>query len=139
MSTQVIKLIVFIVLLVHGIGHIQGVVAGFGAKINNYNPTQSWLLKNQSERTNRVICLVLFLITAFIGIAAALSFRSIIFPESIWQTLTLITALLSSFCLIAFPNGFAMLFNKIGAIAVNLIIYYSILFRQYWPAEIFND
>jgi len=35
MTPKSIKLIAFIILLVHGIGHFQGVVAAFGVKINN--------------------------------------------------------------------------------------------------------
>jgi hypothetical protein len=46
MTTKTIKLIAFIALLVHGIGHFQGVAAGLGLKINNAVPAQSWLLKS---------------------------------------------------------------------------------------------
>lgn len=139
MNTKTIKLITFIVLLVHGIGHFQGVVASLGVKINNDNPATSWLLKDLGSTANKTICLILFLITGLLGIAAALSLKGILFPESIWQTLALITAFGSTACLILFPNGFAMFFNKIGAIAVNLIIYYSILFHQHWPSALFED
>jgi hypothetical protein len=139
MTTKSIKLIAFIVLLVHGIGHFQGVVAGLGVKINKKNPARSWLLKKQSERTDRVLCLILFLVTGTAGILTALSFKDILLAESLWQTLAVITAFLSTACLIVFPNGFALFFNHIGAIAVNLIIYYSILLQQHLPAALFED
>jgi hypothetical protein len=139
MNTKTIKLIAFIVLLVHGIGHFQGVVASLGVKINNDKPAVSWLLKDLGSSTNKIICFLLFLCTGLLGIAAAFSLKGILFPESIWQTLALITAFCSTACLILFPNGFAMLFNKVGAIAVNLIIYYSILFHQHWPSALFDD
>ena len=139
MTTKTVKLIVFIVLLVHGIGHIQGVVASLGIKINNSNARISWLLKDLGENLNSKICYVLFFITAICGILTALSFKGILFSESVWQSLAMVTAVSSTLCLIIFPNGFAMFFNKIGAIAVNLLIYYSIVFSQNWPAVLFED
>ncbi|MBN1183655.1 MAG: hypothetical protein JXB49_15295 [Bacteroidales bacterium] len=138
MSTKTIRLIAFLALLVHGVGHFQGVAAGLGLKINNASPAQSWLFKNLSIQLNKSICLTLFLITGIIGVLTALGFKSLVLADS-WQILAVITAILSTICLIVFPNGFAMFFNKIGAISVNLIIYYSVAFGQNWPAVLFED
>ena len=139
MTTKTIKLIAFIVLLVHGIGHLQGVAAGIGLKINNANPGSSWLLKNLSEQGNKTICIILFLVTAIVGILTALSFKGILLSQNTWQSLAIVTAVFSTICLVAFPNGFAMFFNKTGAIAVNLLIYYSVVFSQHWPSVLFED
>ena len=139
MTTRTIKLIAFCALLVHGIGHFQGVASGLGLKINKYEASQSWLLNGLSSRASKVICLVLFLITGILGIMAALSFRGILLQAALWQSLATITAILSTVCLVVFPHGFAMFFNKIGAIGVNLLIYYSIVFGQHWPAVLFED
>lgn len=138
MTTKTVKLIAFITLLVHGVGHFQGVAAGLGLKINNALPAQSWLLKDFSEGLNKAICLVLFFLTGAIGILTALSFKGVLIPDA-WQTLAIITAILSSICLIVFPNGFALFFNKAGAITVNLLIYYSIFFGQHLPEVLFNE
>ena len=138
MTTKTVKLIAFIALLVHGIGHFQGVAAGLGLKINNASPANSWLLKSLSDNINKTICLVLFLITGTLGILAALSFKGILIPD-VWQTVAVFTAILSTICLVVFPNGFAFFFNKAGAIAVNLIIYYSIAFSQHWPELLFSE
>ena len=139
MTTKTVKLIVFIALLVHGIGHFQGVAASLGAKINNSNAGVSWLLKSWGEGTNKTISLILFLITGILGILTALSFKGILINESTWQLMAVITALCSILCLILFPNSFAMFFNKVGAIGVNLFIYYSIVFNGNWPSVIFED
>ena len=139
MTTRTIKLIAFIALLVHGIGHFQGVVAGLGIKINNAVPAQSLVLKGLSVKTNQAVCLVLYLFTGIFGILTALSFKEIMFSQTIWQDLAIVTAILSTLCLFVFPNGFAMFFNKAGAIAVNLLIYYSILFSQNYPQVLFED
>ncbi len=125
--------------MVHGIGHFQGVVASLGVKINNSDAPTSWLLKGLGHEANRYICLVLFLITGLFGISTALSFKGIIFPVNLWQNLALITAVLSTICLVVFPNGLAMFFNKIGAISINLIIYYSVLLNNQWPSVLFED
>ncbi len=139
MTTKTVKLIAFILLLVHGIGHFQGVVASFGIKINNSNVRVSWLLKRLGESTNSKICFILFLITGILGILTALSFRGILFQISNWETLAVITAIFSILCLVLFPNGFAQFFNKIGAIAVNLTIVYSIILNNNWPAVLFEN
>jgi hypothetical protein len=138
MEARTVKLIGFILLLVHGIGHFQGVAAGLGLKINDAVPAQSWLLKGLGSQTNSSICLILFLVTGIIGILTALSFWDLLLVGT-WQKLALVTATLSTVCLILFPNAFAMFFNKIGAIGVNLLIYYSILFHQQWPAAWFES
>jgi len=138
MTTKTIKLIAFIVLLVHGTGHFQGVAAGLGLKINSSFPSKSWLLKSFSDNFSKTSCLIMFLTTGTIGILTALSFKGVFMPDA-WQTLSIITAILSTICLVTFPNGFAFFFNKAGAIAVNLIIYYSIVFNQNWPEVLFNE
>jgi len=139
MTTKTIKLLVLITLLVHGIGHIQGVVAGLGVKFTSNTGNISWLLKGMGENTNRGICIILYLGAAITGILAGLAFKDILVPVSSWQTFALLAAFFSTACLVLFPNALAMFFNKIGAIAVNLIIYYSILFNGHWPSSIFED
>ena len=139
MTTKTVKLLVFLTLLVHGIGHLQGVVSGLGVKFNENSKTQSWLLKGSSERVNRIACLALYLGAALFGIMAALSFRAFLLPHHIWQTFAFISAIFSTFCLVLFPDALAMFFNKIGAIAVNLLIFYSIPFNGMFPSAAFND
>lgn len=138
MSVRTIKIIAFIILLVHGIGHLQGVVATSGLKINSKEASISWLLKNYGKRQNAITCFVLFFVTALFGIIAAISILGIIIPFSYWGIFATITAVLSTLCLIVFPNGFAFFFNKAGAIAVNLFIYYSVVLEQHWPSVLFD-
>lgn len=139
MSTKTIKLLVFLAFLVHGIGHIQGVIGSLGVKMSNSSSSVSWLLKGPGAGTNRTICFILYSGAALFGILTALSFKGILFATSSWELFALITAFISTAGLILFPNALAMFFNKIGAIAVNLIIYYSVLFNGKWPSVIFED
>jgi hypothetical protein len=139
MSTKSIKLIAFIVLLVHGIGHLQGVVSSTGVKFTKSTSNISWLLKGLGEGLNRTFCLAFYMAAGILGIFAALSFYDLVFTEMSWQNFALTSAFFSTVSLILFPNALAMFFNKAGAIAINLIIFYSILFDGHWPAAIFND
>jgi len=139
MTTKTVKLIVFIFLLVHGIGHFQGVASGFGLKINKKKPARSWLLKNQSNKTNQIVCLLLFFITGIFGILTSSAYYDLILSGDIWETFGLITACLSSVCLIIFPNAFARFFNKAGAIIVNLYLYITILGNHDVFANFINE
>jgi hypothetical protein len=139
MTTKTIRILVMITLLVHGIGHFQGVVSSLGVKFNASTSNVSWLLKGLGQKANTVICLILFLGAALSGILAGLAFMGILLPESSWQALALVAAFFSTACLILFPAALAMFFNKAGAIAVNLIIYYSILFNGRWPSAVFDN
>jgi hypothetical protein len=138
MTDTTIKLIVFIMILIHGIGHIQGVIASFGIKFNKSTTFISWALKSLSGNTNKYLCLLLYLSTAILGMLGALSFYELIVPHSVWQLLLILTAITSSIGLVLFPKVLAMLFNKLGAIAVNLIIFYSLVFDGDWPAAAFD-
>jgi hypothetical protein len=139
MSPKTIKLLAFIILLVHGIGHLQGVVSSMGIRFHGSSSNVSWLLKGLGGRSNRLICLILYLLATIFGILTALSFNDIIISTSLWTNLALITAFVSLAGLILFPRALAMFFNKAGSVAVNGIIFYSILFNGHWPAAVFEN
>lgn len=139
MTTKTVKLLVLLTLVVHGIGHIQGVIAGTGVRFNENTSYISWLFKGWGENSNRIICILLYLGAAVTGILAGLASKGILIPESTWQIFALLTAFCSTACLVLFPNALAMFFNKAGAIAVNLIIYYSILLNAQWPSAMFQE
>ena len=139
MSTTAVKLVVFLALFVHGIGHLQGVVSSSGVKFRTSTSNVSWLLKGLGEKLNKVICMVLYLAASLFGIFAALSFRGVLGPESKWTSLAIACAIFSSLGLVLFPKALTLFFNKAGAIAVNLFIFYSILFNGNWPSAIFED
>ena len=139
MTTKTVKLLVLITLLVHGIGHIQGVIAGMGVNFTANTSNKSWLFKGMTENTHRILCTALYLGAALTSILAALGFKGILVPETSWQVFALAAAFISTAALVIFPNALAMFFNKLGAIAVNLLIYYSILFNGAFPAAAFDD
>ena len=127
MNTKTIKGIIFIALLVHGIGHIQGVICVFGVQFKESSSSISWVLKGLGETPNRVLCILFFLTTAILSILTALSFRDLLISHNAVQGLALATALLSSFSLILFPRALAMFFNLAGALLVNVFLYWYVI------------
>jgi hypothetical protein len=75
MSPKTVKLLAFLALLVHGIGHLQGVVSSTGVKFRSSSSNRSWLLRGLGDQWNKLICLVLYLAAGVLGILAALSFN----------------------------------------------------------------
>ncbi len=128
-----INTVVFLVLLVHAIGHLQAVFVAINSRDFGRWNAQSWLLnKKLSQSNHRIICLSLFLSTFLIFSLAALSFRGIVMDQNLWIPISLIGAVFSTISISLFPNGLAMLFNKVGAVIVNLLIFYSVLFSSTW-------
>ncbi len=68
MTAKTVYIIAFLLLLVHGIGHIQGAVSGFGVKFNKKTSIISWLLKDLGSKLNHWICLLMYLGSAIFGI-----------------------------------------------------------------------
>ncbi|MBA7561856.1 hypothetical protein ES708_03502 [subsurface metagenome] len=136
MAKQTITTIVLILFLVHGVGHFQGIVTSLGIRTSSRSTSMSWLLRWLGNRPNRILCFILYLLPALGFIAAAMSFRGWVLPQSGWQDLALYSAFISMGGLALFPNALAMLFNKIGALAVNVTTIVSLL-GVYWPEKIF--
>ena len=131
------KLIVFIVLLVHSIGHLQGAVVALGLKDFGRWNADSWLLgKFLSAGTQHAAGLVLFIITSLLALACALCIKEICFASISWKFLAVLTATFSSVSMLLFPNAFAMFFNYIGAIAVDVIIFYTVFISDKWLANL---
>ena len=139
MSASSVKLIAFLVLLVHGIGHLQGVVSSSGIKFRTSTSNTSWLLKGLGTRWNRIICMGLYGGASLFGMLGALGLRGVLGPAFPWPVFALLAAIFSVLGLVLFPKALAVFFNKAGAIVVNLIIFYSILFNGSWPSSIFDD
>lgn len=136
MSSDTLRLIVAGVLLVHGIGHILGVLAALGFSTMEKWSSQSWLLTGLlGETVSRVICFIMFLIAMVGFIVAALAVMGWLFPHEWWRPLSAISAVLSLLGLALFWNAFpALVPNKIGAIAVDIALLVGLLVVD-WPTE----
>lgn len=135
MEPSKLRLIFSLILFVHGVGHIQGVLSSLGVfNTDTWHP-RSWLFDRLlGEKVSRIVALVLWGFAVLGSLAAAFAFLDFGLPHGIWRALAVTAAVPSSLGLIFYWNSMAMLFNKLGAIAVNLWILVGILIMN-WPSE----
>ncbi len=133
MNPTTLRWIIFGVLLVHGIGHIQGVMAGLGISSTETWHGRSWLLTNLlGESVSRTLGLIIYLVSTVGFIAAGLGVMGWLVPNDWWRTLALVSAVISLVGLIFYWHSLVALFNKIGALGVNLAVLIGILLLN-WP------
>jgi hypothetical protein len=127
------RLWIGIVLILHGVGHVLGILALTSLGGENWN-VRSWLLTNSvGEAPAKVISTVMWAVGFVVFVAAGLALLQIGFPESSWKPLAVGGAVLSLVALTLFWNAFPALFpNKLGAIAVNLAVLIGVLIAD-WP------
>jgi hypothetical protein len=129
MSNSIIRIITGIVLIVHGIGHVMALLPALNITSTDKWHYRSWLLTRfLGDMVSRVLVIVLFG-AAMIGfIAAGLGLFGWLVPHSAWQTLAIISAVISLVALALFWNSFVAFFpNKTGAIVVNIATLWALL------------
>ena len=118
-----ISLLLFVLLVVHGIGHLLGVVASFRKSSSSNWNTNSWLLdKWTAPDTRRSIAACLFIFAALASITAALTSRGWIFEIYSSRTLAEVAAWTSLVSIMLFPNSLYNIFNRIAALLLNIAI-----------------
>jgi hypothetical protein len=124
-----------IVLILHGLGHVLGVIALTSLGGDNWN-ARSWLLTDSiGDGPARVLSAVLWVACCVAFVVAGLALLEIGFPEDWWKPIAASAAFVSLVTLTVFWNAFPVLFpNKIGAIAVNLAAIWGVLLAD-WPTE----
>lgn len=136
MSSTTLRLIIALVLFVHGIGHVMGIMPMMGlSTIETWN-ARSWLLTSLlGDTITRVIGFILFA-AAMIGfIGAALGLMDWLVPHEWWRMLAIVSAVISLVAIALFWNAFVTFFpNKLGAIAVNAAVLIGLLIAG-WPTE----
>jgi hypothetical protein len=136
MSSTTLRLIIALVLFVHGIGHVMGILPVLGlSTIETWN-VRSWLLTDLlGDTITRVIGFILFA-AALIGfLGATLGLMNWLVPHEWWRTLAVVSAVISLVAIALFWNAFVAFFpNKLGAIAVNAAVLIGLLVAD-WPTE----
>jgi hypothetical protein len=135
MSSQTLRILIPLALILHGVGHWMGILTAAGViKTDAWN-SRSWLLTDPlGDGTTRILALVIWVI-AFAGfLAAGAGAWGWSATEGSWRTLAVVCAVLSLVGLFFFWNAFAALFpNKVGAIVINVIALAGILIAD-WPS-----
>jgi hypothetical protein len=141
MSPQLIKILIPLVLLLHGLGHggaIGALIAlDRGLSGGKWLSARSWLFPNLNPQTAKVIALIFWGLSLIGFVAAVLSFWGILVPGDIWRQIALISAFVS-FTGIALFWGRWPLFNTLAAQAVNVAVIITQLWLHWPPIEMFG-
>jgi len=128
------RIVIALVLLAHGIGHSLGLFPAFGLAKTKQWTDHSWLLTDFiGESAARWFGVILWLAAMLGFIGAALGFYGILIPQE-WRSLAIASAIVSLVGIALYWNAFQSLTNKIGAIAIDLIILVALLWAH-WPAS----
>lgn len=136
MSPTALRIIIAAVLFIHGIGHFMGVIPAMQlVNVKGWN-SRSWLLTPLiGEATSRVLSAVLFMVALVGFIASAMALLGWLVPHKWWQTLAIVSAVLSLITIVLFWNAFVSLIpNKVGALGVDIAVVVCLLMLN-WPAE----
>jgi len=133
------RLWIGIVLILHGVGHILGVLATTSLGGENWN-ARSWLLTDaMGESPARTLSVVLWTLCCIAFVVAGLALLEVGLPEDWWKSIAVGAAFVSTVTLVLFWNAFPVLFpNKIGALAINVAVIWGVLIADWPTEEMFN-
>jgi hypothetical protein len=134
MSTGTLRLLIAGVFLVHGIGHTMGALPLFGLGTEKWHLDSKLLTPLLGKTVSHVVGAAIFLVAAVGFIAVAAGVMGWIFSPPLWRWLATLLAILSLVGLALYWHGFASLFNKVGALGVNVATLGALLALQ-WPPE----
>ena len=131
-----IKIVIAVVLLAHGIGHVLGPLQVL--KVTQVNPTwagDSWLLTGVTGQTvSNVIGLVLW-VGAMVGFVAASAVVMGWLPASWWVPLAVVSSVVSLVAIVLFPTAFPMT-STVGAVVVDVAVLVAVLGLKWTPAAL---
>jgi len=120
MLTPAFRIVIAVVLIIHGLGHAMGILPLLGKRLSESHSADSWvlgpLLGNGPSRIVGVVIWVLVMIGFLLSAAGLLGW---VVPGQ-WQQMAAVTAVISLAGLTLFWNAFPFLFpNKVGVILVD--------------------
>jgi uncharacterized membrane protein YciS (DUF1049 family) len=137
MSPQTLRILVPVVLIVHGVGHTMGILPALGLASTKTWHSKSWLLTPVfGDKTARTISVILWLVAALGAIGAGLGAFGWLVTQGAWRTLALVSAIVSLVGLVLFWNAFSAFFNKAGAIGVDVATLAGILLLNWPPPDL---
>jgi hypothetical protein len=125
-----LQTIAAVALIMHGIGHVMGVFPVFNLWSIEGQSSRSWLLTDFiGKRASDLLSVALWL-TAMVGfIAAGLGMLGWLIPATWWQPLAITSSIISIFTIVLYWSAFYTSFNKIAALAVDIVVLGVLL----WP------
>jgi hypothetical protein len=131
-----LKIVIGLVLLAHGIGHSMGLLQLFRVAV--VNPTwkgDSWLLTGVAGSTVSTVVGATIWIAAIIGFAALAGVVFGWLPAAWWQPLAIGSAVVSLAGLVLYPMAFPPL-SSIGALAVDVLLLVAVVWASWMPSEL---
>jgi hypothetical protein len=136
MSGMTLRIIVAVLLFIHGIGHFVGVLPALQlVHVKGWN-SHSWLLTPiLGETLSRILSIVLFLASLVGFVASALALLGWLVPHDWWRMLAIVFAVVSMVTVVLYWNAFVAFFpNKVGALGMDIAILLCLLWLN-WPSE----
>lgn len=129
--------VVGIVLLAHGVGHVLGLMPLFTQNLPDGWNLRSWALTEAvGESAAKGIGAVLFATSTLIFVLAGLAVLGWGVPFEWWKPLGVSGAIVSTVTIVLFWSAFpALVPNKVGALAVNVILIGNWVNVWDWPTD----
>ena len=131
-----VKVLIALVLVAHGIGHSMGLLGVF--KVATVNPQwngDSWLLSGLAGTTGAHAIGVVLWTLAIVGFAALAAVVMGWLPQDWWQPLAIGSSVVSLVGLLLFPIAFP-LFSTIGALVVDVAVLVGVLWYHWAPTDL---
>ena len=131
-----VRIVIAVVLLAHGIGHSMGLLGVF--KIATINPAwngDSWLLSGLVGTTASQALGVVLWCVAMIGFAALAAVTMGWLPTAWWPPIAVVSATASLLGILMFPAAFPA-FSVIGAVVVDLAVLVAAGYLHWLPTEL---
>ncbi len=129
------ELVIFVALLVHGIGHAAALAT---LALIAYRPAvstghwlaaKSWLFPSLSKSAATATASVFWIASSVIFVVVALSFWGVLLPDG-WRTLGIVAAIISSVGIVLFLRTWPT-FNTVAAMGMNVV---AVILALAWPA-----
>jgi hypothetical protein len=130
-----LRIVIGLVLLAHGIGHSMGLLGMF--KVATVNPAwsgDSWLLSGTGPTLSHAVGLVIWTVS-MVGFAALAGIVFGWLPDTWWQPLAVVSSIASLAGVLFFPVAFPT-FSTIGAVAVDVVVLAATLWYHWTPADL---
>ena len=137
MASSTLRIIILVVFIMHGIGHLMGLLAALGIKLSPNHSTVSWLLSNVlGTNIERILCSIFSIAASILFVAAAFGMMNWFGLHANWQTLALYAAWISLIGLVLFWNSYPFFIpNKAGVILLDVLTITGILWTD-WPQKL---
>ncbi|MBW7882809.1 MAG: hypothetical protein H3C34_09250 [Caldilineaceae bacterium] len=131
------RLIIALVLVMHGAGHVMGIFPVFGLWTVEGQSSRSWLLSGILGDTAASWLSVLLWVAALIGfIGAGLGIMGWLVPYAWWRSWAITAAVLSLLGLVLYWNAFYSLGSKLSALVVDIAVLVALAGLN-WPSDDF--